>query len=289
MARTVDEIQNEIIAAVQADPTLAGLTSSSAVAFWRLITRVVAAALETEEQINDIFRAELEQIAREAVPGTAQWLQRRVLEFQYDALSPQVVQVVDGRVTYPVVDPALRIVTAAAVKEQANGRALVKAAKTSGGGVLEPLTGPQLTALSGYLSRIGFVGIPIDVISQQPDRVRMVGLSIYYYRQYDLVAIKAAVNLAGENYLKEISTTNFNGVVVRSTLIDRLQAIEGVALVGDFGGGPFLRNFSTPAPGGVLINTQVETAAGYAILEDTAGYTWDDEIDYFTDDLIPNS
>jgi hypothetical protein len=62
-----------------------------------------------------------------------------------------------------------------------------------------------------------------------------------------------------------------------------------VALVGDYSGGPFLRNFSTPAPGGVLINTQVETAAGYAILEDASGYTWDDEIDYFTDDLIPNS
>lgn len=288
MARTVDEIQNEIIAAVQADATLAGLTSSSAVAIWRLVTRVIAAALETEEQINDLFRAELEQIAREAVPGTAQWLQRRVLEFQYDALSPQVVQVVDGRVTYPVVDPALRIVTAAAVKEQANGRALVKAAKTNAGN-LEPLAGAELTALSGYLSRIGFVGIPIDVISQQPDRVRMVGIKIYYYRQYNLAAIKTAVNEAGTNYLKEISTTNFNGVVVRSALIDRLQAIEGVALVGDFGGGPFLRNFSTPAPGGVLINTQVETAAGYAILEDTAGYTWDDEIDYFTDDLIPNS
>lgn len=289
MARTIDDIQNEIIAAIQADATLAGLTSSSAVAIWRLITRVIAAALETEEQINDLFRAELEQIAREAVPGTAQWLQRRVLEFQYDALSPQVVQVIDGRVTYPVVDAALRIVTAAAVKEQANGRALVKAAKTNIGGNLEPLAAAELTALGGYLSRIGFVGIPIDVISQQPDRVRLVGITIYYFRQYNLAAIKAAVNLAGANYLKEISTTNFNGVVVRSTLIDRLQAIEGVALVGDYSGGPFLRAFSTPAPGGVAISTQMETAAGYAIPEDASGYTWDDEITYLTDDLIPNS
>ena len=288
MARTIDQIQNEIIAAVQADPTLAGLTSTSAVAIWRLVTRVIAAALETEEQINDLFRAELEQIAREAVPGTAEWLQRRVLEFQYDATSPQVTQVIDGRVTYPVIDAALRIITAAAVKEQANGRVLVKAAKDSGG-TLAPLSAAEQTALRGYLSRIGFVGIPIDVTSQNPDRVRLSNITIYYFRQYNLATVKAAINQAGEDYLQEISTTTFNGVVVRSTLIDRLQAVEGVAMVGDYLGGPILRDFATAAPGGVAINVQKETAAGYAIPEDAVGYTWDDEVTYLTDDLIPNS
>jgi hypothetical protein len=289
MARSIDDIQNEIITAIQADPTLSGLTSVSAVAIWRLVTRVVAAALETEEQINDIFRAELEQIAREAVPGTAEWLQKRVLEFQYDALSPQVVQVIDGRVTYPVIDAALRIVTAAAVKEQANGRALVKAAKDDGAGSLEPLAAAEKTALEGYLSRIGFVGIPVDVTSQQPDRVRLVGLEIYYFRQYNLTTIKAAVNQTVADYLKDISSVNFNGVIVRTELIDKIQAVEGVAVVGDYAAGPVLRDFATPAPGGVSINVQVETAAGYAIPEDTPGFTFDDEIQYFTDDLIPNS
>jgi hypothetical protein len=104
MARTIQEIQYEIILAVQSEPSLSGLTSVSAVAIWKLWTRVVAASLETEEQLNDLFRAELEQIARDAVPGTAEWLQKRVLEFQYDALSPQVVQVIDGRVGYPVIE-----------------------------------------------------------------------------------------------------------------------------------------------------------------------------------------
>ena len=284
MARSIDDIQNEIITAIQADATLAGLTSTSAVAIWRLVTRVIAASLETEEQINDVFKLELEQIAREAVPGTAEWLQKRVLEFQYSATSPQVTQVVDGRVTYPVINTALRVVTAAAVKEQANGRVLVKAAKDDGSGNLTPLIAAEKVALEGYLSRIGFVGIPIDVTSQQPDRVRLTNFKIYY-----LADIKTAVNLAVANYLKEISTTNFDGIIVRTDLIDRLQLITGVVTISDYNAGPILRDFSTVAPSGVFINVQRETAAGYAIAEDTSGYTLDDEIIYLTDDLIPNT
>lgn len=288
MARTVDEIQTEIINTIQADPNLAGLTSTSAVAFWRLITRVVAAALETEEQINDVFKAELEQIAREAIPGTAQWLQQRVLEFQYDALNPQVVQVIDGRITYPVIDESLRIVTAAAVKEQANGRVLVKAAKDDGAGGLEPLTAAEKTALEGYLSRIGFVGIPVDTISQQADRVRLANMKIYYLKEYDPAAVLTDIEEAVAQYLRDISSVNFNGVVVRTELVDVIQAVEGIAVVGDFVAGPIIRDFSTPIPGGVFINVQREAAAGYAIPEDTPGFTFADTITLLPDDQIPN-
>lgn len=288
MARTVDEIQTEIINAVQADPTLSGLTSTSAVAFWRLITRVVAGALESEEQINDLFKEELEQIAREAIPGTAEWLQKRVLEFQYDATNPQVVQVIDGRVTYATIDESLRIVTAAAVKEQANGRVLVKAAKDDGAGGLEPLSSLEKDALEGYLSRIGFVGIPIDTISQQADRVRLANMKIYYLKEYNPATVLASIETAVDGYLRSISTINFNGVVVRTELVDVIQAVEGIAIVGDFVAGPIIRPFSDPAPSGVFINVQREAAAGYAISEDTPGYTLADTLTLLPDDQIPN-
>jgi len=288
MARTVDEIQTEIINAIQADPTLAGLTSTSAVAFWRLITRVVAGALESEEQINDLFKAELEQIAREAIPGTAEWLQKRVLEFQYDALNPQVTQVIDGRVTYPTIDESLRIITAAAVKEQANGRVLVKAAKDDGAGGLEPLSTLEKDALDGYLSRIGFVGIPIDSISQQPDRLRVSNSNVYYKKEYDPAAILLDIEEALNQYLNDISSVNFNGVVVLSEIIDIIQAIDGVADVKSFFFLTVIRPFSTPAPGGTAITIQKEAEAGYAILEDTPGYTLADTLTLLPEDQIPN-
>ena len=78
MARSITTIQNEIIAAKTADSNLNSLNSPSAVAIWRLWSRIIAGAIETQEQLWDVFKAELEQIAREAVPGTADWLQKRV-------------------------------------------------------------------------------------------------------------------------------------------------------------------------------------------------------------------
>ena len=289
MARDINVIQAEIIAAVQADPNLAGLTSPSAVAIWRLWTRVVAASLETEEQLNDLFRAELEQLAREAVPGTADWLQKRVLEFQYDALNPQIVTVIDGKATYSTVDENLRIVTRAAVVEQSNGRVLVKVAKDDGAGGLDPLSALELTALTGYLDAIGFVGIPIDTLSLNADRVRVgVPINIYYLRQYDPAIVKANIITAIDDYLKNISVGNFNGVIIKTDFIDAIQAVDGVVTLNDTILIPVIRPFGTPIPGGFTVSISNETTAGYAIGEDTPGSTFNDIITMFPDDQIPN-
>lgn len=289
MARTIDEIQTEIINAVQADPVLSGLTSPSAVAIWRLWTRVLAGGLETEEQLNDVFRAELEQIAREAVPGTSDWLQKRVLEFQYDPANPQVVQVIDGKATYSTIDESLRIVTRVAVKSQPNGRVLVKVAKDDGGGGLIPLDANEVNGLVSYLSRIGFVGIPIDVSSQQADRVRLDGYVVYYRGSFDPSALLASIVEAVDNYLASVSVEQFDGVVVRTAITDAIQSVDGVVVVSDSAGGPFIRDFGTLAPGGVEILTQRETLAGYAISEDAPGYTLADTLTLLPESNIPNT
>ena len=208
------------------------------------------------------------------------------MEFQYDAASPQLTQVIDGRVTYPVIDAALRIVTRVAIKTQANGRALVKAAK--GVAPLLPLDANELIALKSYLSRIGFVGIPIDVTSQQADRVRLENCVIYYYGQYNPATVKAAVIQAVDDYLKNISTSNFDGVVVRTAIVDAMQAVEGVALVGTSTLTPVMRLFSTAAPGGVPIQDQREAQAGYAITEDAPGYDLNTTIVMAPESQIPN-
>ena len=285
MARDITTIQNEIISAVQADANLAGLTSPSAVSIWRLWTRIIAASLETEEQLNDLLRLEMEQLAREAVPGTADWLQKRVLEFQYDALNPQIVTVIDGKATYTTVDASLRIVTRAAVVEQSNGRVLVKVAKDDGAGGLEPLNALELTALTGYLDAIGFVGIPIDSISLQADRLRFY-VDIYYLRQYDPTIVKANIITAVDEYLSNLSVIDFNGTITRSDLIEVIQHVEGVSTFLDFFT-PVLRPFATPTPGGLQVLLQRDTDAGYVISEDTPGLTLDDTITMIPDDQIP--
>lgn len=278
MARSIDDIQNEIITAKNADANLTALNSPSAVAIWRLWSRIVAGAIETQEQLWDVFKAELEQIAREAVPGTADWLQKRVLEFQYDATSPQVISVVDGKATYPTINEALRIVTRAAVVEQVNSRVLVKVAKDDGGGGLTPLDAVELNALVGYLDKLGFVGIPIDVSSLFADRLRFEG-EIFYSGEYVETTVKTNVIAAIEAYLSSVSVENFDGKIVREELINAIQAVEGVTGVDTLNVVLTARPSSVALTGATtnVLRTYV-TAAGYIIQEDTAGNTFNDTI-----------
>ena len=278
MARTIDEIQQEIIDAKNADANLAALNSPSAVAIWRLWTRIVAGAIETQEQLWDVFKSEVEQIAREAVPGTADWLQKRVLEFQYDAANPQVVTVIDGKAAYSTIDESLRIITRAAVVEQTNNRVLVKVAKDDGSGGLEPLTTDEVNALISYLDAIGFVGIAIDTISLLPDRLRLEG-QVYYNGQFVESTVKAAVIVAINSYLASVSVENFNGEIIREEIVDAIQAVEGVTGVDTLNVSLIARPNSVPLTGAVVnVQRSYITSAGYIIEEDTTGNTFDDTI-----------
>jgi len=95
MAQTVAYWQNKMLAQIAADPVLSDMNSPSSVATYNLFTFVVATCINLFEQAIDIFKTEVETIASEAVPGTAAWVQREALKFQYSATSPQVLQLVD--------------------------------------------------------------------------------------------------------------------------------------------------------------------------------------------------
>ena len=278
MARSITTIQNEIIAAKTADSNLNSLNSPSAVAIWRLWSRIIAGAIETQEQLWDVFKAELEQIAREAVPGTADWLQKRVLEFQYSATNPQVISVIDGKATYSTIDASLRIVTRAAVVEQVNNRVLVKVAKDDGSGGLTPLAAQEVSALVSYLDAIGFVGIAIDTSSLFADRLKFQG-TIFYNGQYVEATVKAAVITAIKAYLSSISITEFDGTIVREELINAIQAVTGVTGVDTLNVVLTARPSSIPLTGAVVtVQRTYITAAGYIIQEDTARSTFNDTI-----------
>ena len=278
MARSITTIQNEIIAAKTADSNLNSLNSPSAVAIWRLWSRIIAGAIETQEQLWDIFKAELEQIARDAVPGTADWLQKRVLEFQYSATNPQVISVIDGKAAYSTINTALRIVTRAAVVEQVNNRVLVKVAKDDGSGGLTPLAAQEVSALVSYLDAIGFVGIAIDTSSLFADRLKFKG-TIFYNGQFVESTVKAAVITAIEAYLSSISVTEFDGTIVREELINAIQAVSGVTGVDTLNVVLTARPSSIPLTGAVVtVQRTYITAAGYIIQEDTAGSTYNDTI-----------
>ena len=77
-----------------------------------------------------------------------------------------------------------------------------------------------------------------------------------------------------------VSVDNFNGQVIREQLIDDIQAVEGVEGIDTLNvvmiGRP--EQSVIGDSDNVVIQRVYETAAGYIIEEDTAGFTFDDTI-----------
>lgn len=228
MARSITEIQTAMIADIQADPTLAGLNSPSATAIWRLWTFIIATAIHFHEIFMDLGIEEMEQIARDAVPGTKSWIQRRILEFQYDENNPQVVSVQpDGRVVYQTVDESLRIITRCAVVEQSNGEVLIKVAKGDND-TLEKLSVEELNALKSYVNEIMFAGVRRRSVSLDAD-IFTINVDVIFDGQFVQTQVETDVKNAIKNYLKGLSTTaRFDGLVVREHVVDAIQKVDGV-------------------------------------------------------------
>lgn len=276
MARTIAEIQQQILSNVAGDATLSPLmTSTSKRAIYNLWAFIVAVAIAVFEQILDVFKSTVEATVAKGSPSSAPWLQNQVLLFQYSSVTPQVVQLIDFAPAYPVVDPLLRIVTRASVTSDLSNSVIIKAAKSDPPEALDPL---EIAALQSYINLVGAAGITYVVRSTDPDRL-YVNATVFYSGLYSSV-IQANVITAISSYLANLP---FNGSL---KITDIEQAIRGVPGVNDvilknikarsesvvFADGTFL----------VLDNATVArlwpTQAGYIIQEDTAGQTFADSL-----------
>lgn len=236
MARSIQEIYNQIVANVQADttlydptnpdPTKRGLTSTSRTAIWRLWAWIVATAQALLEQLIDNYKVEIEAIVDTAPAGTPAWLQHQVFKFQYSPTNPQVIQLDTALFSpyYPVVSTELRIITQCAVITLPNKIVNVKVAK--GGTTPAPLDSNELAALTSYLSFINFAGVYFNLISDNPDLMYF-GVDVYYNGQFVNV-IQTNVEAAINNYLADVNATNFNATIYLSKLVDVVQAVQGV-------------------------------------------------------------
>jgi hypothetical protein len=281
MARSIDDIQTQIIASVQADADLSTqLTSTSKRAVWRLLTYVVATAIAVFEQLLDIFKKQLEDTASKAIPGNAAWIQSKVFEFQYDATTPQIVQLISLVPQYPVIDPTKRIITRCSVKTDLSNNVRIKVAKA-----LSPiaLTVAEVNALQGYINTIGTAGIYYVVSSTDADQM-YVNADIYFAGQYSSV-IAVNVRNAIDAYLAAIP---FDGVVKISDLEKAIKAVDGVNDV-------IFKNIRArkgsdlfAAGSDLVLNNQEisrlwNTAAGYVVSEQTTGQTLVDSLNFIAE------
>jgi hypothetical protein len=286
MARSIQDIFNGIVAAKEAETALAGLTSPSQVSIWRAWAYITAVAVNALEQLQDVFKTEIDTLVSQSYFGTDAAMRFQLQQFQYSATDPQEFIIENFVPKYPVVDTALQIVTKISLKSEPDRRISIKVAQGQQPSIT-PLDPTQLAAFIGYVQAWQPAGTAIDVISILPDRVK-VGIDVYYERGFVAATVKAAVIVAIDGYLQ---SNNFGGQIVLSKLSDAIQAVNGVAdvvfseVIARPENVPLanLSGITTLVSGYDVLNRRYEAAAGYIIAEDTVGNTLNDTITMILD------
>lgn len=157
MARSIASILALMDAEQAAQTDLSSLNSTSNSSIYKLWKYIIATQMFFQETLWDIYKDKLEVAISNAAVGSGAWLQDKVLKFQYDSVTPQVLTVgSDFSVNYATVDATKLLITRAAVNRTAQRTVLVKVAKS------DPpvaLSAPELSSLNGYLDNICFAGV----------------------------------------------------------------------------------------------------------------------------------
>lgn len=232
MARTIDEINQGMVTAIENDERLAGLTSTSKVAIWRLMVYVVAVAVWTLEKLFDLHKAEVDATVRDLKPHSLRWYRVKSLGFQYGYPLVTDSDVYDNTALTDEQVAVSRVIKYCAVGEASGEARLVVKIATEAGGELSPIAPEVLESFKHYMAEIKDAGVPITVINYLPDRLYLT-ITVYY----DPLVLNAdgtniidgtkPVDDAIKAYLKELP---FNGTLVLAYLVDRLQAIPGVVI-----------------------------------------------------------
>lgn len=286
MARSIDTIQAQIVANIVTAMAAIGITIDptqwSRRNLINLISRVIATAIGTFEQLFDQYKADTEAVINQLAPQTSAWLQALVFKFQYDATNPQIVQLDTTTLTpyYPTVVADYQIVKFCSVNNGGLGNVIVKAAK---GTTPTQLTGGstgELAALQSYLNQIKVNGIVVTATSLASDKA-YINADIYYTAQYSAV-IEANVIAAITNYL---ATIPFDGKVEYTDLKIAIVNVAGVnnCVINTLR----CRQNSVAYPAGVfLVNSNFEvqkdyqTIAGYIEPETASGGTLADTLTF---------
>lgn len=253
MARTIEEIEAEIIAKIAEYPTLTAVfTSTSNVSRWRLLVSVAAFVIWQLEQLFDILSIEIDARIAKAKPPTALWLIEQCYNYQYGY--PLIVE--DGVLKYGVIDETAKIIKRASIKKE-TGFAQLKVATLDGSDV-RALSPAQLTAFTYYVNEIIPPGSNIQLISLEADWLWL-SMNIYYNPLYLPADVKTRVIAAINAHIESV---RFDGFFVKNAIIDAVQRVEGVNDVD-------LYSFQAKPDGAsvwVAVPLRYQAQAGHAII-----------------------
>lgn len=265
MARTIEEIYDEIIATKETQTDLSGLTSTSNTAIWKLVYYTIAVSISFHEQLWDLFKKDLETI-RDNTPVQTErwWVDRMKNQFQFDNIDTDkgVLKIGEDFVPfYTTVDETKRIVDFASVKQTEGSRQVnIKIAKNDGSGNAEQLTLEQLTSARSYVNEIQGAGLFIQTVSFPPDEIE-IDIDIYFDGQYIISNVETDVKEAIKSYLLDLK---FDGSIEIIRLIDAIQKVDGIKDV--FINVIYGKPSSAPKQ---EFNRVYDSLAGYATLNET--------------------
>lgn len=238
MARTVLEIENQIVLAVGADTTLQPLlTSTSKVAIWRRWVNVIATCFNSLEILWDKFKLEITDLIARQKPHTLRWYAEKALRFQLgfpllvDSAEFDATGYTDAQIE------ASKIVAYVAVTEEERpGFKMFLRMKLAGtdGTALIQLSTATVTAIQSYFNTAAKdAGVKIVFESLPPDKITMEWDVYYDPTILDATGARldgtasAPVKDAIVEYLKKLP---FNGLYVLAKHTDYLQTVEGVVI-----------------------------------------------------------
>lgn len=287
MARTLTEIIAAMDAEQAAQTNLSTLNSPSLTAVYTLWKYIVGVQMYLFEVLFDRKKAEIETILDNNVFGSEIWVRDKTFEFQYDATTPQVIQLVDMVPTYVPVDTTLRIVSRCSVQSSA-GTCTILVAK--GESPPEPLTVAEQAALTNYWNAggtqfgeeigIGVAGVLYAISSLDPDRF-YIKADIYYKGTYANTISTDVINKLNE-YMANIE---FGGNVRTVDVVDYLQQVAGFddIIINDLAirssATAFASRTSLILANATVLNSAT-TIAGYVIEEDDATHTFIDSLTF---------
>lgn len=290
MARTINEIQQTLLAAKTASEELSALevlttqeqsitavTSTSKVALWRLLIWIVAFATYLLERLFDQHVAEVNQLITEHKPGRLPWYRTMALRFQFGFELLHGSDVFDNGTATAEQIANSKVVKYAAVSEGAERGLVVLKIAGESNGILQPVTPEQQEAFQSYMSRIKYAGTKIQTRNYLPD---LLTLTITIYCDPLVLNANGVHNITGvavveqaiTNYLKQLP---FDGELVLAHLVDALQQVDGVLI-------PHLTNATSaavnPTTGDYedaqVINVKKIPESGYFTLENFNGINY---------------
>jgi hypothetical protein len=232
MARSIADIQAQIIAEKEAEALLLGLNSPSKTAIWRLFVYIIASAHWVLEKLFDTHKAEVSEMINNLKPHSLRWYALKSKAFRYgQVLILDTDQYSNIGLTEAQIEAVQVVKEASASQQTGSDELLIKVATRNSAGQTVALSPPQYAAFVVYVSEVKDAGVGVQVITSQGDKLKL-NFDVYYD---PLILNQTGQRLDGSNTEPVqkvvklfVQTMPFNGVFDATALTDTLQTVEGV-------------------------------------------------------------